>query len=102
MPTCWNDSSLGDDNDHKSHMAYTTDGEVNGPCPSGFGTRVPQVQLFVRIIDSLSSISDSYSILDSNQFTGSIPSEVGNLTKLEELYFRTSPLCLLHAKKLLM
>lgn len=49
MPTCWNDSSLGDDNDHKSHMAYTTNGVVNGPCPSGFNKRVPQVQLFVRI-----------------------------------------------------
>jgi len=49
MPTCWNGSSLGDDNDHKSHMAYTTDGAVNGPCPPGFNKRVPQIQLFVRI-----------------------------------------------------
>lgn len=51
MPTCWNGSSLGDDNDHKSHITYTTNGEVNGPCPPGFDKRLPQVQLFVRIND---------------------------------------------------
>ncbi|CAJ1956119.1 unnamed protein product [Cylindrotheca closterium] len=49
MPTCWNEASLGDDNDHKSHMAYTRNGEINGPCPSGFTKRVPHVELVVRI-----------------------------------------------------
>ena len=48
MPTCWN-GELGIDNDHKSHMAYTTNGDVAGPCPSGFDRRLPQVQLFVRV-----------------------------------------------------
>lgn len=51
MPTCWNGESLGDDNDHISHMAYTLDGTVAGECPSGFPRRVPQVQVFVRIPD---------------------------------------------------
>lgn len=50
MPTCWDGKSLGDDNDHKSHMAYTTNGRVDGPCPSGFDRRLPQIQLFVRIV----------------------------------------------------
>jgi len=48
MPTCWN-GELGKDNDHKNHMAYTTNGEVSGPCPSGYDRRLPQVQLFVRV-----------------------------------------------------
>merc|ERR1719491_2456813 len=48
MPTCWN-GELGDKNDHKNHMAYTTDGAVAGDCPFGVSRRLPQVQLFVRI-----------------------------------------------------
>ena len=56
MPTCWDGVHLGNEasgpgSDHKSHMAYTTNGKVNGPCPSGFPKRVPQVQLFIRVID---------------------------------------------------
>lgn len=51
MPTCWDGVSIGDDNDHKSHMAYTLDGTVAGECPLGFPRRLPQVQLFVRIND---------------------------------------------------
>ena len=49
MPTCWDGNELGINNDHKSHMRYTEDGSVRGNCPSGFDTRLPQVQLFVRI-----------------------------------------------------
>jgi hypothetical protein len=50
FPTCWNSTAgLGDTNDHISHMAYTTNGEVDGPCPEGFDRRLPQIQLFVRI-----------------------------------------------------
>merc|ERR1711862_598182 len=48
-PTCWDGISLGDDNDHKSHMRYTTDGKVTGPCPEGFGRRLPQIELNVNI-----------------------------------------------------
>ena len=49
MPTCWNGSELGMNNNHKDHMRYTNDGTVRGDCPTGFNTRLPQVQLFVRI-----------------------------------------------------
>ena len=56
MPTCWDGIHLGNEtsgtgSDHKSHMAYTTNGKVNGPCPAGFPKRVPQVQLFLRVPD---------------------------------------------------
>jgi len=63
MPTCWDGKSIGDDNDHKSHMAYTTNGRVDGPCPSGFSRRLPQVQLFVRI-NNYDSRSKSYQLSD--------------------------------------
>jgi len=50
FPTCWNATAgLGNTNDHISHMAYTLDGTVEGECPIGFGHRLPQIQLFVRI-----------------------------------------------------
>ena len=48
MPTCWN-GNPGITNNHIDHMAYTTDGTVAGPCPTGYERRVPQIQLFVRI-----------------------------------------------------
>jgi len=48
MPTCWN-GELGDTNNHKDHMAYTLNGELTGECPDGYGQRLPQIQLFLRI-----------------------------------------------------
>ena len=49
MPTCWDETKgIGTDNPF-NHVAYTTDGTVNGPCPSGYDTRLPQIQLFLRI-----------------------------------------------------
>ncbi|GFH53475.1 hypothetical protein CTEN210_09951 [Chaetoceros tenuissimus] len=47
MPTCANGDS--DSPDHKSHVAYTLNGEVAGPCPTSHPLRLPQVQLFIRI-----------------------------------------------------
>jgi len=49
MPTCWDGVELGNNNNHKDHMRYTEDGQVDGECPPGFNHRVPQIQLFVRI-----------------------------------------------------
>ena len=49
MPTCWDGVELGDNNNHKDHMAYSVDGTVAGRCPLGFNRRLPQVQLFVRV-----------------------------------------------------
>ena len=50
MPTCWNETAgIGDTGDPVNHVAYTTNGAVSGPCPTGYNKRIPQVQLFVRI-----------------------------------------------------
>jgi len=49
MPTCWEGQQLGDTNNHKNHMAYTTDGTVAGDCPGGFNHRLPEIQFFIRI-----------------------------------------------------
>merc|ERR1719510_2263169 len=51
MPSCWDGVELGDKNNHKDHMRYTTNGEVAGPCPSDFPVRLPELQLFVRILN---------------------------------------------------
>mmetsp|Transcript_42662 Transcript_42662/g.83878 ORF Transcript_42662/g.83878 Transcript_42662/m.83878 type:complete len:426 (-) Transcript_42662:100-1377(-) len=50
MPTCWN-GETGDTNNHKDHMAFTLDGTVAGACPKGFNRRLPQIQIFVRIMN---------------------------------------------------
>ena len=39
FPSCWNGKDL-DSSDHKSHVAYPSRLR-NGPCPDGFGTRIP-------------------------------------------------------------
>ena len=65
MPTCWNGESLGADNDHKSHMRYTTDGKVNGPCPEGFDRRLPQIELNINIgLGDYDATSKSYELSD--------------------------------------
>lgn len=51
MPSCWDGVELGDNNNHVDHMRYTTNGEVAGPCPEGFPVRLPELQLFVRILN---------------------------------------------------
>lgn len=51
MPTCWDESKGIGIDDPLGHVAYTVDGTVGGPCPSGYNKRIPQVQLFLRIIN---------------------------------------------------
>jgi hypothetical protein len=43
FPQCWNDRDL-DSSDHKSHMAYAT----NGTCPSGYPVALPEITINVR------------------------------------------------------
>ncbi|CAB9526031.1 expressed unknown protein [Seminavis robusta] len=48
FPICWNGEL--DSLDHSSHVAYTTDGTLDGPCPSSHQAgRFPQIQVFVRL-----------------------------------------------------
>jgi len=65
MPTCWDGVELGNNNNHKDHMAYTLDGSVAGECPDGFNRRLPQVQLFVRINNYKGG---KYQLSDSSPF----------------------------------
>ncbi len=43
FPSCWNGVTL-DSPDHKEHVAYP----MNGRCPSGYGTAIPQITLIYR------------------------------------------------------
>jgi len=66
MPTCWNESKgVGSSDDPSSHVAYTTDGTVGGPCPAGYNKRIPQIQLFVRINKYKGG---TYQLADGNDF----------------------------------
>eukprot|EP00986_Skeletonema_menzelii_P010248 scaffold4964_cov220-Skeletonema_menzelii.AAC.1 len=67
MPTCWNGEL--DSPDHKSHMAYTTNGGVEGSCPSTHPRRLPQVQVFVRI-PNYRGADFNYVLSDGNAIPG--------------------------------
>ena len=67
MPTCWNGAI--DSPDHKSHMAYTTNGGVEGSCPPTHPRRLPQVQVFVRI-PNYRGVDFNYVLSDGNQIPG--------------------------------
>lgn len=67
MPTCWNGEI--DSPDHKSHMAYTTNGGVEGDCPSTHPRRLPQVQVFVRI-PNYRGAEFTYVLSDGNTIPG--------------------------------
>lgn len=64
MPTCW-DGRL-DSPDHVSHVHYTLDGSFDGECPDSHPRRLPQIQLFFRIMPydggwhTFSDLSDVY------------------------------------------
>ena len=64
MPTCW-DGRI-DSPDHKSHMAYTLDGQVNGECPASHNRRLPQVQVFIRI-PNYRGVEFEYVLSDGNR-----------------------------------
>lgn len=49
FPACWDGVSLDSPN-HQDHISYTLDGEFDGPCPSTHPVRIPQIQLFFRIM----------------------------------------------------
>lgn len=68
MPTCW-DGRI-DSPDHKSHMAYTLDGQVNGECPASHTRRLPQVQVFIRI-PNYRGVEFEYVLSDGNRIPGS-------------------------------
>ena len=55
FPSCWNGRDL-DSPDHKSHVAYASRLR-NGPCPDGFGTRIPT--LFLETIYRTQDFKDS-------------------------------------------
>jgi len=63
MPTCWDESKGIGTNDPYNHIAYTTDGTVSGPCPAGYNKRIPQIQLFIRIINYKGG---TYQLADGN------------------------------------
>jgi len=50
MPNCWDGESLDSPPDHTSHVTYSEDSEFDGDCPSSHPIKLPQIQLFFRIM----------------------------------------------------
>jgi len=71
FPTCW-DGRL-DSDDHVSHVHYTLDGELDGPCPGSHPLRIPQIQLFFRIMPydgGWHTFSDGSSVYHADYMSG--------------------------------
>jgi len=50
FPTCWDGESI-DSDDHRSHVSYDIEGGVfDGECPSSHPVKLPEIQLFFRIM----------------------------------------------------
>lgn len=72
FPTCWDGVNL-DSADHQSHMRYTLDGELDGPCPDSHPQRLPQIQLFFRIMPysgGWHTFSDMSSVFHADYISG--------------------------------
>lgn len=50
FPTCWDGENL-DSTDHVSHVAYSSDGTVEGDCPQSHPVRIPQISFYFRIFN---------------------------------------------------
>merc|ERR1719399_399589 len=51
LPNCWDGISLDSPPSHTDHVAYAEGSEFDGPCPASHPIKVPQIQLFFRILD---------------------------------------------------
>ena len=50
FPGCWDGINV-DSPDHKSHVAYSVDGDVGGDCPASHPVRIPVISFFFRIFN---------------------------------------------------
>merc|ERR1712159_934597 len=111
LPSCWDGVSLSSPPSHTSHVAYTDTGEFFGGCPPSHPIRVPQIQLFFRIMpypgghhtfadgsgifhsDYVSGWNEDFlrDLLDNcnNEGTGAMP----NFFCENHLTFRDAPKC---------
>ena len=71
FPTCWDGTRL--DTNDQSHVAYTLDGDVEGECPTSHPHKLPQIQLFFRIMPyngGWHTFSDMSSIYHADYVSG--------------------------------
>lgn len=73
MPNCWNGVSIDSPPDHTSHVAYSEDSYFDSDCPSSHPIKLPQIQLFFRIMPyngGWHTFSDSSSVYHSDYVSG--------------------------------
>lgn len=73
FPTCWDGINV-DSDDHQSHVSYDLDGGVfDGECPSSHPIKIPQIQLFFRILNYSGGkhiFADGTSFYHADYFSG--------------------------------
>ena len=50
MPNCWDGVGIDSPPDHTSHVTYSEESEFYGDCPASHPVKLPQIQLFFRIM----------------------------------------------------
>jgi hypothetical protein len=73
MPNCWDGISIDSPPDHTSHVAYSEDSEFYGECPSSHPIKLPQIQLFFRIMPydgGWHTFSDSSGVYHADYVSG--------------------------------
>jgi len=73
MPNCWDGVNIDSPPSHTSHIEYAEDSAFDGECPSSHPVKLPQIQLFFRIIPydgGWHTFSDMSSIFHSDYVSG--------------------------------
>lgn len=82
FPTCWDGENI-DSNDHMSHVSYDLDGgQFDGDCPSSHPVKLPEIQLFFRILPypgGTHVFADGTSIFHADYFSGWDSEELQNV-----------------------
>ena len=73
FPTCWDGVNL-DSADHESHVSYDVEGgRFDGECPGTHPVKLPEIQLFFRIVPYVGGkhvFSDGTDVYHADYFSG--------------------------------
>lgn len=73
MPNCWDGISIDSPPNHEDHVAYAEDSEFDGGCPPSHPKKLPQIQLFFRIVPydgGWHTFSDGSSVFHTDYVSG--------------------------------
>lgn len=73
MPSCWDGINIDSPPSHTSHVTYAKNSEFDGDCPPSHPIKIPQIQLFFRILSydgGWHTFSDSSGVFHADYVSG--------------------------------